>query len=35
MERRVFSLEFEVEAVRLVRKRGVMMAQASRDIDVP
>lgn len=34
MARRVFSREFEVEAVRLVRERGVRVAQASRDIDM-
>jgi transposase len=34
MARRVFSREFKVEAVRLVRERGVSVAQASRDIDV-
>ena len=34
MERRKFSREFKIEAVRLVRERGVSVAQASRDIDV-
>ncbi len=34
MARRIFSREFKVEAVRLVRDRGVSVAQASRDIDV-
>jgi transposase len=34
MERRRFSREFKVEAVRLVGERGVSVAQASRDIDV-
>lgn len=34
MARRVFSREFKVEAVRLVRERGVSVAQASRDLDV-
>ena len=34
MERRVFSREFKVEAVRLVRERGVSVAQACRDLDV-
>ena len=29
-----FSREFKVEAVRLVRERGVSVAQASRDLDV-
>ena len=33
MARRVFSREFKVEAVRLVRDRGVSVAQASRDFD--
>lgn len=34
MERRRFSREFKVEAVRLVRERGVSVAQAGRDLDV-
>ena len=34
MQRRKFSREFEIEAVRLVRERGVSVAQASRDIAV-
>jgi len=34
MERRIFSREFKIEAVRLVRERGVSVAQASRDLDV-
>jgi transposase len=34
MGRRVFSREFKVEAVRLVRDRGVSVAQAARDLDV-
>ena len=34
MRRRKFSREFKIEAVRLVRERGVSVAQASRDIDV-
>ena len=34
MERRSFSREFKVEAVRLVRHRGVSVAQAARDLDV-
>ena len=29
--RRKFSREFKIEAVRLVRERGVSVAQASRD----
>jgi len=34
MERRRFSREFKLEAVRLVRERGVTVAQAARDLDV-
>ena len=34
MQRRKFSREFKVEAVRLVRERGVSVAQAGRDLDV-
>ena len=34
MERRQFSREFKLEAVRLVRERGVAVAQAARDLDV-
>jgi transposase len=34
MGRRVFSREFKLEAVRLVRQRGVSVAQASRDLGV-
>ena len=34
MERRQFTREFKVEAVRLVRDRGVSIAQASRDLGV-
>ena len=34
MERRKFSREFKLEAVKLVRERGVTVAQASRDLDV-
>ena len=34
MGRRLFSREFKVEAVRLVRDRGVAVAQASRDLDI-
>jgi transposase len=34
MGRRQFTKEFKVEAVRLVRDRGVSVAQASRDLDV-
>ena len=32
--RRQFSREFKLGAVRLVRERGVSVAQASRDLDV-
>ena len=32
--RRRFSREFKVEAVRLVRERGVTLAQVARDLDV-
>src|SRR3977135_2102256 len=34
MVRRSFSREFKVEAVRLVRERGVSVAQAARDLDL-
>jgi transposase len=34
MQRRKFSREFKVEAVKLVRDRGVSVAQAARDLDV-
>ncbi len=34
MGRRVFSREFKLEAVKLVRDRGVAIAQAARDLDV-
>ena len=34
MGRRSFTREFKVEAVRLVRDRGVSVAQASRDLGV-
>lgn len=34
MRRRRFSREFKVEAVKLVRERGVSSAQAARDLDV-
>lgn len=33
-QRRTFSGEFKLEAVRLVRERGVTVAQAARDLDV-
>jgi transposase len=32
--RRQFSREFKVEAVKLVKERGVTVAQAARDLDV-
>lgn len=35
MQRRKFSREFKLEAVRLVKDRGVAVAQAARDLDVP
>ena len=34
MGRRRFNREFKVEAVRLVKDRGVSVAQAARDLDV-
>ena len=34
MQRRRFSREFKLEAVRLVKERGVSVAQASRDLDL-
>jgi transposase len=34
MARLIFSREFKVEAVRLVKERGVSVAQACRDLDV-
>ena len=34
MQRRKFSREFKLEAVRLVRERGVSAAQAARDLDL-
>ncbi len=34
MQRRRFSREFKVEAVRLVKERGVSVAQAARDLDL-
>jgi len=34
MERRKFSREFKLEAVRLVQERGVAVAQAARDLDL-
>ncbi|WP_141118841.1 transposase, partial [Pandoraea sp. PE-S2R-1] len=32
--RRVFSREFKLEAVKLVKERGVSVAQAARELDV-
>ena len=34
MQRRKFAREFKLEAVRMVRERGVSVAQAARDLDV-
>ena len=34
MERRRFGREFKLEAVKLVRERGVSVAQVARDLDV-
>lgn len=34
MRRRKFSREFKVEAVQLVKQRGVSVAQAARDLEV-
>ena len=34
MQRRKFSREFKLEAVRLVKERGVAVAQAARDLDL-
>lgn len=34
MGRRLFSREFKVEAVRLVKERGVSVVQASQDLDI-
>jgi len=34
MERRKFTREFKLEAVKLIRDRGVSVAQASRDLGV-
>ncbi len=34
MQRRKFSREFKFEAVKLVRDRGLSVAQAARDLDV-
>ena len=34
MQRRKYAREYKLEAVRLVRERGVTVAQAARDLDV-
>jgi transposase len=34
MKRRTFGREFKIEAVKLIRERGVSVAQAARDLDV-
>ena len=34
MQRRKFSREYKLEAVKLVKERGVSVAQAARDLDV-
>lgn len=34
MQRRKFTREFKLEAVRMVRDRGVAVAQAARDLDI-
>jgi transposase len=34
MERRRFNREFKFEAVKLVRERGVSVAQSARDLDL-
>jgi transposase len=34
MERRRYGREFKLEAVKLVRERGVTVAQAARDLDI-
>ncbi len=34
MQRRKFSREYKLEAVKLVNERGVAVAQAARDLDV-
>ena len=34
MERRSFTREFKLEAVKLIKERGVSVVQAARDLDV-
>ena len=34
MQRRKFSREFKLEAVKLVRERGVSVSQAARNLDL-
>ena len=34
MQRRNFSREFKLEAIKLIKERGVAVAQAARDLDV-
>lgn len=34
MGRRMFGREFKIESVRLIKERGVSVAQAARDLDV-
>lgn len=34
MERRMFTREYKIEAVRLIQERGVTVAQAARDLSV-
>jgi len=34
MQRRKFSREYKLEAVKLIKERGVSVAQVSRDLDV-
>ena len=34
MQRRRFGREFKIEAVRLIRERGLSVTQAARDLDV-
>jgi transposase len=34
MVRRQFTREFKIEAVRLIKERGVSVAQAARDLDI-